>query len=276
MTDIDRRLTVLVADDEEGPREQLLRAWESLRPGRDTVVAVHNGNDAWDAWLQHEPDLCLLDIRMPGMSGLDVAQRIDGRTPVILVTAYSEHAVTAFEAGAVDYVLKPVELPRLAKALERAAPRLGTPGQPSPAAAGSSPDLAQALQLLAERGLLGRQSPRLQMLQASVGREVRMIRVEDVVYFESDARYTRVVWQVPGAAPGQVQGGDALLRMPLKDLLPQLDPQVFWQVHRSVIVRCTRIAAAVREGESAMHLVLRDHPDRLPVSRPFQGLFKGQ
>lgn len=276
MTDIDRRLTVLVADDEEGPREQLLRAWESLRPGRDTVVAVHNGNDAWDAWLQHEPDLCLLDIRMPGMSGLDVAQRIDGRTPVILVTAYSEHAVTAFEAGAVDYVLKPVELPRLAKALERAAPRLDTPGQPSAASAGASPDLAQALQLLAERGLLGRQGPRLQMLQASVGREVRMIRVEDVVYFESDARYTRVVWQVPGPGPGQSQGGDALLRMPLKDLLPQLDPQVFWQVHRSVIVRCTRIAAAVREGESAMHLVLRDHPDRLPVSRPFQGLFKGQ
>ena len=216
MTDIDRRLTVLVADDEEGPREQLLRAWDTLRPGRDTVVAVHNGNDAWDAWLQHEPDLCLLDIRMPGMSGLDVAQRIDGRTPVILVTAYSEHAVTAFEAGAVDYVLKPVELPRLAKALERAAPRLGAPGQPSAASAGASPDLAQALQLLAERGLLGRQGPRLQMLQASVGREVRMIRVEDVVYFESDARYTRVVWQVPGPGPGQSQGGDALLRMPLK------------------------------------------------------------
>ena len=276
MTDIDRRLTVLVADDEEGPREQLLRAWDTLRPGRDTVVAVHNGNDAWDAWLQHEPDLCLLDIRMPGMSGLDVAQRIDGRTPVILVTAYSEHAVTAFEAGAVDYVLKPVETPRLAKALERAAPRLDAAGQAPAATGGTGPDLAQALQLLAERGLLGRQGPRLQMLQASVGREVRMIRVEDVVYFESDARYTRVVWQVPGPVPGQSQGGDALLRMPLKDLLPQLDPQVFWQVHRSVIVRCTRIAAAVREGESAMHLVLRDHPDRLPVSRPFQGLFKGQ
>lgn len=208
--------------------------------------------DAWDGFLEHEPDVCFLDIRMPGLSGIEVAQRIGGRAAVVFVSAYGDHALAAFDAGALDYVLKPVDRARLAKAVARLNQRV----RPAPA------DLQAALDRLAGPS---RRTP-LQVLQAAVGREVRLIRVEDVVYFESDARYTRVV----------SDGGEALLRTPLKELRLGLDEQQFWQVHRSFIVNHRHIAAAVRVDDGNMHLTLRNRSDKLPVSRHFQGLFKGQ
>ena len=248
--------TALVADDEEGPREQICAALQRAWPELQLKAVACNGVDAWDAFLEHEPEVCFLDIRMPGLSGIEVAQRIAGRAQVVFVSAYDDQALAAFDAGAVDYVLKPVSDERLARALAR----LRT---------GSSVPLAQAgtLQALLAQlaGQLKRPAP-LAVVQTSVGREVRLIRTADVIYFESDARYTRVVH-------GE---GDALIRTPLKELLAQLDERLFWQVHRSVIVNHRHINAAVRVDEGSMHLTLRGRPETLPVSRHFQGLFKGQ
>jgi DNA-binding LytR/AlgR family response regulator len=252
--------TALIADDEEAPRAQLRAALQSAWPGLNIVAECANGVDAWDAWLEHEPQVCFLDIRMPGMTGIEVARRIGGRTPVVFVTAYGDHALAAFDAGAVDYVMKPVDPERLSRALERVRTRIDQPAL-NPA----------GLQALLEQLAGGtRRPPTLDTIQAGVGKEVRQIRVADVVYFEADARYTRVVYVSDGVE------GEALIRTPLKELLAQLDEREFLQVHRSAIVARRHVAAAVRVDEGHMHLTLRGRPETLSVSRPFQGLFKSQ
>ncbi len=245
----------LVADDEEAPRQQLLAALRQAWPELIVVAEAANGVDAWDAFLEHEPELCFLDVRMPGLSGIDVARRIGTRSHVAFVTAHGEHAVAAFDAGAVDYLMKPIEPERLARAVERLRARL--------AAASPTPDL-QALLATLQAGL--RRPEPLNVLQASSGREVKLIRCDEVVYFESDTRYTRVVHE----------GGEALIRTPLKELLARLDEQLFWQIHRSVIVNHRWIGSAVRVDDGVMHLTLRGRPEKLQVSRHFQGLFRGQ
>ncbi len=274
------KITALIADDEEAPRAQLRAALRNAWPELEIVAECVNGADAWDAFLEFEPQVCLLDIRMPGLSGIDVARRIDGRAQTVFVTAFGDHALAAFDAGAVDYVLKPVDGERLARALARLRERLAQAGA-SPATAAASanaPGAADAglaaapMQALLERlSSELRRAPTLDVIQAAVGREVRLIRVDDVIYFESDTRYTRVVYRTPEGADG-----DALIRTPLKELLTQIDGQRFWQVHRSVIVNQQQINAAVRVDEGNMHLTLRGRDERLPVSRHFQTLFKGQ
>jgi DNA-binding LytR/AlgR family response regulator len=243
--------TALIADDEEAPREQLLAALRATWPALHVVAVAHNGADAWDAFLEHQPTLCFLDIRMPGMTGLEVARRIGDQSQIVFVTAFDQHALAAFDAGAMDYVLKPVDTARLAQTVLRLQSR-----RPQPDMQGLIEQLTAPL----------RKPPPLQVLQASIGREVRLIRCDEVIFFESDARYTRVV----------TDQGDALIRTPLKELLAQLDEQLFWQVHRSVIVNHRHIHSAVRVDEGSMHLTLRGRDDKLPVSRHFQGLFKGQ
>jgi DNA-binding LytR/AlgR family response regulator len=250
--------TALIADDEEAPREQLRAALRQAWPALEIVVLAANGVDAWDGFLEFEPQVCFLDIRMPGLSGIDVAQRIGTQAQVVFATAYGDHALAAFDAGAVDYLLKPVDTARLAQTVVRLQARLAPTAAP--------PEPAALHALLAQLSNQVRRPPPLRVLQASVGREVRLIRADDVIYFESDSRYTRVVWA----------DGDALIRTPLKELLAQLDEQQFWQVHRGVIVAHRHIASAVRVNESHMHLTLRGRSERLPVSRHFQGLFKGQ
>ncbi|MEH0168283.1 LytR/AlgR family response regulator transcription factor [Paucibacter sp. JuS9] len=255
-----RNPTALIADDEEGPREQLRAALKRLWPELEIVAASIHGVDAWDDFLQHEPEVCFLDIRMPGLTGIEVARRMAATaTPpqVVFVTAFGDHALSAFDAGAVDYVMKPVDDTRLAQAIERVRGRLqqDTP----PASAG--PDLQALL-----KQLLPAAAARPKMIQASLGREVKMIAPEDVIYFESDNRYTRVVYT----------GGEALIRTALKELLTQLDADEFWQVHRSVLVNSRCIASAIRVDENTMVLTLKGREEKLPVSRQFQGLFKGQ
>jgi DNA-binding LytR/AlgR family response regulator len=276
----------LIADDEEAPRAQLAQALARAWPEAQLVATCVNGVDAWDAFLEHEPEVCLLDIRMPGLTGIEVAQRIDGRAQVVFVSAYSDHALAAFDTGAVDYVLKPVEAPRLAQALARVqgrlqaaaaagAPAMGAGGAAGPGnGAGADPASLQAL--LAQLAAQVQRPAPLDVIQASVGKEVRLIRVEDVLFFEADARYTRVVWRGAPAPGAPAQDGEALIRTPLKELLVQLDARQFRQVHRSVIVAQRHIEAAVRVDEHNMHLRLRGRSEKLPVSRHFQAFFKGQ
>lgn len=258
--------TALIADDEEGPREQLRAALKRLWPELDIVAASEHGVDAWDDFLAHEPELCFLDIRMPGLSGIEVARRMAATaTPpqVVFVTAFGDHAVSAFDAGAVDYVMKPVDDARLSQAIDRVKSRL----QAAQPGAAPGPDLHSLL-----KQLLPAAAHKPRPIQASLGREIKLIAPEDVIYFESDNRYTRVVYREPGAA----KDGEALIRTPLKELLAQLDAEVFWQVHRSVLVNSRCIASALRIDESSMVISLRGRDTQLPVSRQFQSLFKGQ
>jgi DNA-binding LytR/AlgR family response regulator len=248
--------TALIADDEEAPRAQLANELNRVWPELRVVGECVNGVDAWDAYLEHDPQVCFLDVRMPGLTGIEVAQRIRSRAHVVFVTAHGDHALAAFDAGAVDYVLKPVDGERLAQACQRVKARLAGPTA-APA------DLQALLNQLV--GQVRKPAP-LEVIQAGVGKEVRLVRVEDVVYFESDSRYTRVVYD----------GSEALIRTPLKELLAQLDPGRFWQVHRSVVVNQRHIASAVRVDEGTMVLTLRGRDEKLPVSRHFQSLFRAQ
>lgn len=277
------KIRTLIADDEEGPREQLRAALERLAPELEIVAASVNGVDAWDDCLALEPQLCFLDIRMPGLSGLEVAQRLAqlAEPPqVVFVTAYGDHALSAFEAGAVDYVMKPVEDARLQQCLQRLRQRQaafagGTAGadeadadgaSTSPMSAMSSMPTMPASTLELLRQLLPQQRGAMRPIQASQGREIQLIAPEDVIFFQSDSRYTRVVHR----------DGEAWIRTALKELLTELDPEVFWQVHRSVLVNSRFISSATRVDENTMQISLKGHAEKLPVSRQFQGLFKGQ
>ncbi len=252
--------TALIADDEEAPRAQLLMALQGAWPELQVVAECANGVDAWDSFLAHEPEVCFLDVRMPGLNGIEVAQRIGARARVVFVTAYGDHALAAFDAGVVDYVLKPVEVERLAQAVARVKAWLDE-------SIAVPADLQQLLNQLV--GQVRKPAP-LEVIQAGVGKEVRLVRVEDVVYFESDSRYTRVVYTESQG------GGEVLIRTPLKELIAQLDAARFWQIHRSIIVNHRHIARAVRIDEGNMVLTLRGRNEKLPVSRHFQGLFRGQ
>jgi DNA-binding LytR/AlgR family response regulator len=256
------RVTALIADDEDAPRAQLSRALRDVWPELTVVAEAGNGADAWDAFLDREPQVCFLDVRMPGFTGIEVAQRIAGRAQVVFVTAPGDHALAAFDAGAVDYVLKPVDRTRLAQAVQRVQARLAVP-QGSEAA-------DQLQQLLGTLAAQVRRPAPVEVVQAGLGHEKRLIRVDDVIYFESDARFTRVVYREGDA------DAEALIRMPLKELLTQLDAQRFWQVHRSVVVNQRCIAGTLRIDEEHMVLMLLGRPERLPVSRHFQALFRGQ
>ncbi len=249
-------ITALIADDEEAPREQLHAALARLWPALSLVAASANGVEAWDDCLAHEPAIAFLDIRMPGLTGLDVARRLSALAApplIVFVTAFDDHALAAFDAGAVDYVLKPVDDDRLAQTLARLRTRLAQPAA----------DVGALQRLLAS---LPPSRPAPRPIQASIGREVQLIPPDEILYFEADARYTRVVHQ----------GGEALIRTPLRELLTQLDPDQFWQIHRSVLVNSRCIARAIRVDEGTMVVTLRGRDDRLPVSRQFQALFKGQ
>jgi len=255
--------TALLADDEEAPRQQLRAALAAAWPELAIVAEAGSGSDAWDLFLAHEPAVCFLDVRMPGLTGIEVARRIDGAARIVFVTAYGDHALAAFDAGAVDYVLKPVEPERLARTVAKLQAGLAAAAPPG-SAPGSAP--AATAELLRQLAAQLRSEPPLEVIQAAVGREVRLIPVDDVVFFESDSRYTRVVHR----------GGEAFIRTPLKELLTRLAPERFWQVHRSIIVNQRAIASAIRQDDGGMVVTLRDRDERLPVSRHFQSLFRGQ
>jgi DNA-binding LytR/AlgR family response regulator len=245
--------TVLIAEDEPLMRERLVSMLAQAWPQARVVLVAENGNDAWDGFLEHEPDVAFLDIRMPGLSGLEVAQRIGKQAHVVFVTAYDQYAVDAFDAGAVDYLLKPVQADRLDRAVARLRDKLQT----KPA------DLGDILRHL-KAAMPDAPREKMKWIRASVGRQIRLIDVADVLFFQSDAKYTRVV----------TAEFEALVRIPLKDLLSGLDPAVFWQIHRGTMVNVNAIAAAERVDAERLQVLLRGHTEKLPVSRSFAHLFR--
>lgn len=245
--------TILIAEDEPLMRERLRDMLALAWPEADVVQVAENGNDAWDGFLEHEPDVVFLDIRMPGLSGLEVAERIGKSAHIIFVTAYDQYAVEAFDTGAVDYLLKPVQRERLDKALSRLRDKLAAP----PA------DIGAMLRQL--KAALPVQEPeRLKWIRATVGKQIRLIDVQEVLFFQSDTKYTRVV----------LADSEALVKIALKDLLGGLDRERFWQIHRGTVVNVKAIAAVERIDAERLEVLVRGSSERLPVSRTFAHLFR--
>lgn len=258
----------LIAEDEPllaaGLRADLAAVWPEL----DLIAAVGDGERALAAVMAERPEVVFLDIRMPGLSGLEVAQALAEDWPadapfplLIFVTAYEAHALAAFDAQAADYLVKPVDRARLAACVARLRRRLADRAAP---AAG----LEQALGQL--RGLLGAvpgaaAAPRLQVVQAQAGTVVHLVPVDEVVYFEAADKYVRVL----------TAAAEHLIRTPLKELLPQLDPERFWQVHRGTVVQARCIASARRDESGKVFLSLRGRPETLVASRLYAHRFKG-
>ena len=265
--------SALIADDEPMLRSQLrarlatlwpeLRITDEAENGLQAVAAFDTGRREGGA-----PDLCFLDIHMPGLSGLAAARRIRelaGRAPhIVFVTAFDAHAIEAFEHGAIDYVLKPFDTGRLAETVERLKDRVAKPSDRTIVAASSA---EQALLAdLAERlsGLGPAKRSTLQWIKASVGSTVRLIPVEDVLYFNADDKYTRVVTVV----------SVALIRKPIKELIAELDGERFWQIHRATLVNTHAIAGVVRGIKDSADLKLKGRPETLTVSRAYLHLFR--
>jgi len=244
--------TAMIAEDEPLMRERLKEKLAEAWPELEVVAEVADGDAAIAAFSEHRPKLAFLDIRMPGCTGLDVAAAIGHDCHVVFITAYDRYAIKAFEAGAVDYLLKPVEADRLALAVERMKHKLTA--APS--------DLTALVQEL--RSSLGATAPRMKWIKAAVGKQVKLIAVSDVVYFQSDTKYTRVV----------LASGEALIRTPLKDLVADLDPDRFCQIHRGTIVNLEAVAGIWREDAEKQFVLLKNRQEKLPISRQFTHLFK--
>ena len=258
----------LIAEDEpllaQALQAELARAWPELR----IVDNVGDGAAAVASARRHRPDVLFFDIRMPGQGGLEAAAELADAWPeespfpaLVFVTAYDQYALQAFEAQAVDYVLKPVQPARLLRTVEKLRHLLSQ--QPG-AGGGLDATLDQLRHLLQAASPRPARETLLKVVQASVGNSIRLVPVEEVVYFEAADKYVRVVWTE----------GEVLIRTPLKELLPQLDPQLFWQVHRGTVVRATAVDSVHRDEAGRLHLALRGRDERLPVSRLYAHLFK--
>ena len=227
-------------------RSRLAEAWPEL----SIVAEAENGEQALACIDAHKPDVAFLDIRMPVMSGLDVARAVGGRCHVVFVTAYDEYAVAAFDEGAVDYVLKPVSPERIAKVTARLRQRLTMPPL----------DLTALLSRLALRD----DAAPLKWIRASLGNVMQVIPVADVVYFQAEDKYTKVV----------TREAEALIKKPIKDLFDELDQEVFWQIHRATIVNLNAIARVERDWRDQPVITLKSRPEKLTVSRTFAHRFK--
>ena len=244
------RVTALIAEDEPLLRKQLKTRLAQAWPELVIVAEAENGADAVALASEFSPDIAFLDIRMPVRDGLAVAEAIGEGCHIVFVTAYDEYAVTAFEQGAVDYVLKPVTAERIAKVVDRVKARLASPRV----------DLTGVLRQLAARDNGGP----LRWIKASLGNALRLIPVDEVCYFHAEDKYTKVV----------TAAGEALIRKTIRELYDELDPEVFWQVHRGTIVNLRAIARVERDYRDQPLVFLKDRPEPLTVSRTFAHLFK--
>lgn len=248
--------TAIIADDEELPRGELRRMLAEVWPELAIVAECEHGTDALEAIYRHQPDIAFLDIRMPGLSGLDVAKAASSRCRIVFATAFDNHAFDAFAAGAIDYLLKPVTRERLLQTIDRLRERARL-AQPIPDLDGLVAEL--------DRRMRGGDAPtRIRWISASVGDTIKVIPIEDVIFFQSDDKYTRVV----------TAGDEALVRKPIKELVDGLDPDQFWQVHRSVIVRASSIARVQRDEMGRITIGLRGHGATLKASQAYAWRFK--
>jgi DNA-binding LytR/AlgR family response regulator len=264
--------TAIIADDERLMRDLLRTRLSQAWPELQIVGEAKNGDEAVQLVGELQPDLTFLDIRMPGKTGMDAAREIGDASQVVFVTAYDEYAVEAFERGAVDYVLKPPEPERLRITVERLKERLkersGTaagaaPRAGAPAAVNVSDTVSAMLTQLAEK--IAAPKPKyLQWIQASIGQDLRMIPVEDILFFRSDEKYTCV----------QTDKLEALIRKPVRDLAEELDPSLFWQIHRATLVNVNAIEGVTRDIRGRHLVLIKGRPDKLEVSRSFLHLFK--
>ena len=249
----------VVAEDEVLLRTELLSLLAQAWPELEVAAACEDGGSALEAIAEHQPEIAFLDIRMPGLTGLEVATAAADASPkthVVFVTAYDQYAIDAFERGAVDYLLKPVTLDRLSGTVRRLKARLASP-----------PDadaLAGIIEQLRARLPAGSKTPALQWITASAGKETRLIMVDDIAYFQADNKYTVVM----------TAEGEALIRKPIRELLEVLDAEIFKQIHRSTIVNMKAIAAITRDETGRGTLRLRNRPETLAVSLTFMPLFR--
>jgi DNA-binding LytR/AlgR family response regulator len=278
----------IVADDERLMRDQLRARLKEAWPELEIVAEAKNGAEAVALVEQHRPDLIFLDIRMPGMTGIEAARAIaqlpdepeDGAPlpHIVFITAFDEYAVQAFEQGAADYVLKPAERERLAVTVQRLQQRLlararehqgpsdDPNGEDAEAPSHHQPLAQQPMQRLLHQLAHGQVKPAyLQWIQASVGSSIQMIAVDEVLFFISDEKYTRV----------QTAHVEALIRKPIKELVDELDPNIFWQIHRSTLVNARAIAGVARDLRGRQIVSVKGHAQKLEVSRSYLGLFKG-
>ena len=244
--------TAIVAEDEPILRTQLEGKLHKLWPELEIIASVGDGTAALEALEDRAPDLMFLDIQMPEMTGVEVARHVAGRAHVVFVTAYDQYAIQAFETGAVDYILKPATDERLAVTISRLKAKLATP----PA------DLNTVLARITEQ--LGGKREKLQWIKATIGQNLRLIPVAEVLFFQSDEKYTRVV----------LAEGEALIKTPIRELLDGLDPEVFWQIHRSTLVNAAAIAGVTRDFRGQAHVKIRGKDEALIVSRIYSHLFK--
>jgi DNA-binding LytR/AlgR family response regulator len=245
-------LKAVIAEDEPVLRGELRAMLAKLWPELAIAAEARDGIDALREIAAHSPDILFLDIQMPGLTGLEVAKHASGKCHVVFVTAYDKHAVAAFEQGAVDYVMKPFTADRLATAIERLKAKTAS----APAR------LDGILQTLAEAA--GARRDYLRWITASQGSELRLITIEEIVYFQADNKYTLVV------TPDR----ESLIRRPIRELIDELDPQVFWQIHRGTLVNVSAIAGVQRDIGGHMRVRLKGRKETLAVSEPYHGLFR--
>ena len=248
--------TAVIADDERLMREQIIDRLKEAWPELQIVGEASNGNEAIAIVQSEEPDIVFLDIRMPGMDGIQAAQALAGRVHVVFVTAHDEYAISAFEHGAIDYLLKPPEPQRVALTCERLRARLKQAPDPM------NDLLAQLSQRLGAGGLKPREYMR--WVQASVGANIRMIPTSDILFFRAEDKYTRV----------QTERFEALIRKPIKELIDELDPDEFWQIHRSTVVRVDAVEQVSRDFRGRQIVHVKGSQQKLEVSRTFNHLFK--
>jgi DNA-binding LytR/AlgR family response regulator len=253
-------LTCVIAEDEKIFREALIKLLATQWPELTIVADCEDGAEALEAIAEHQPSIAFLDIRMPGLNGLDVAAaaaELSPGTQVVFVTAYNQYAIDAFEKGAVDYLLKPIEPKRLASTIERLQSRLLS-GGPNPA------ELASLIATLSKALPVRSSEAPLVWLTASTGKESKLIMIDDVLYFQSDSKYTTVM----------TAEGEALLRTPLRELIEKLDSNKFKQIHRATIVNMKAISAIIRDESGRGTIKLKDRPETLAVSLTYMPLFR--
>src|SRR6478736_1543051 len=248
--------SAVVADDERLMREQIIDRLKEAWPELLIVGEASNGREAIAMVQSLQPDIVFLDISMPGMDGIETAQALAGRAHVVFVTAHDQYAISAFEHGAIDYLLKPAEPERVALTCQRLRERLKQAPDP----------MNEVLEQLSQRLGAGGLKPReyMRWVQASVGANIRMIPTSDILFFRAEDKYTLV----------KTRGFEALIRKPIKELIEELDPDEFWQIHRSTVVRVDAVEQVSRDFRGHQIVHVKGSDEKLEVSRTFNHLFK--